>query len=474
MESPARRSQILDTTLAQLEAAQLVHRTDMGDPGREVTTFAFKHALVQDTAYASLLKQERKYLHRLAAKQIQQLYPQLLTENAARLAEHYWLGEEWASAADFAQRAGTNALRVYALREAMSHFDRTLEALDKLPDAAPAAVMDAILGWAQAAVRFRPYSEQTARLVRAEGLARAANDTVRLAQILYRAGSVQMASGHNLRAAPLFAECFALAEQLGDEQLTVVPTYFMGTVLVDSDPRAALDLFNRAIVLAKKHHNADALATTLGMKAMTHARMGDAAAARQEIQAALDALREVQSPMTESDVLLYAAWANLEMGDVAQGLALGQRGVDKALASENMDCLCYGFACVGFANLSSQNTTHAAELFREAIRRSRFSGAEQVENLAQSGLAMAKFFGGDAAGLSELEDAFRAAQAIGNQFGGAVAALTLGEIYLSRGDRANAQTMLDHAYDYFECTGLQPYRERVARSRTLVLEIQPQ
>lgn len=457
----------LDNNLTTLERVELVRALLDSE-------YLFKHALIQDTAYASLLKQERKVLHRVIANQIVELYPQQRTENAARLAEHYALAEEWAAAADFSQRAGTNALRVYALREAMSHFESAQHALAKLPDAAPTALMDAILGWSQAAVRFRPYAEQIERLAFAEKLARSTNDTARLAQILYRAGSAHMASGHNLRAAPLFAECFSLANELGDEQLTVVPTYFMAHVQLDTDPRGAIELFDRAIALAIKHNNADVLAAAHGVKAMTHARLGDANEASQEMRAALDVLGHVQSPMTESDVLLYAAWAHLDMGDVAQGLEYGQRGVDKAMSSENMDCVCYGFACLGFANLQAQNVTQAAEMFREAIRRSQFSGAAQVEQLAQAGLAMSRFFGGDLSALPELEDAFAQAQSVGNQFGGALVALTLGEIFLQSGDTTNAGKYLDHAYDYFDRAAIQPYRERAARARSQVMQTLPQ
>lgn len=452
--------------LAQLEQAQLVHALP-----EILLAYSFKHVLVQATAYETLLRHERRVLHGWVAETIERTYPEQLNDNAALLAEHYWLAEEWQRAAEYSQRAGANALRLYALREAMSHFERAQNALDKLDSAPLPDKIDALLGWSHAAVRFVPYAEQLQRLERAETYARALNDKLRLALVLHGEGSAHMARGHNLRAAPIFGECFALADELGDEQLTVMPTYFMGTLRQDDDPRAALTLFDAAIRLARKYHNADVVAAAAGMKAMTYARLGEASAAQDALVVAFTALADVKSPMTESDVMLYAAWSYLDMGDVARGLEYGQRGVDKAHASENMDCVCYGYTCLGFGNLRALNTGQANESFQEAIRRSHFTGATQVENLAQAGLAMTKIFGGDTSALADLEGALRDAQALGSQFSSALIAATLGEIYLRVGDAERASAYLDSAQSYFERTALRPYLEHTQALQAQVKQL---
>ena len=75
------------------------------------------------------------------------------------LAYHYWQGEQWEQAAEYSLRAGAGALEVYALREAIGHFDRAGAALEKVPDAPPEKVYDAILGWAEAAFKFKSRAE---------------------------------------------------------------------------------------------------------------------------------------------------------------------------------------------------------------------------------------------------------------------------------------------------------------------------
>lgn len=446
----------LQASLTELESAELVRRHDIAE-----AVYQFKHALVQDTAYAALLKGDRKVIHRAVAESLILNFPEQLDENAAELAEHYWRAEDWVGAAEFSRRAGTNALHIFAMREALSHFERARSAFQQIPDAAPEAMVDVILGWAQAAYGIRPFADQLEQLKAAEAEARARHDKPRLAQVLYRMGSVQMASGHNLRAEPIFAECFTLADELDDEQMTVLPTYFMGTLSMDRDPRRALTLFERALELARKYQNADVLAAALGTQAMLYARLGEAAQAQGKLRDALEALTDVRSPMTESDVLLYAAWTWLDLGDPARGLEWGQRGVDTALASNNMDCICYGFTCLGFAHLYSQHPQLARDAFQEALRRSRYTGARQVENLAAMGLATSKFFSGDASAVQELENAHEQAQAIGSGFSSAVSAQTLGEIYLEQNDIARASEFLDSASLYYTETGLVPYLERI-------------
>lgn len=74
----------LATTLQQLETPDLVRRLQESE-----LAYLIKHALVQDTAQESLLKQERKRLNRLVAETLEMLYAGRLDEIAARLAQHY-------------------------------------------------------------------------------------------------------------------------------------------------------------------------------------------------------------------------------------------------------------------------------------------------------------------------------------------------------------------------------------------------
>ncbi len=434
----------LEHSLAELLYSELVRAALDSEQ-----SYLFKHALVQDTAYQSLLKNERRAFHRAAAHALQSCYPDALDENAARLAEHYWHAEEWERAADFSQRAGTHALRVFAMREAMQQFERAQAALEKISDAPREKRIDAILGWADASAKYRPYAERLKALQDAEQLARVMEDKRRLAQLLYRIGSIHNLQGHNLRALLPLTECFTLIQELGDERYAVMPTYFMGMATLDPDPRAAVGLYDRAIELAECFQDDDMQAVSWSAKAWALARLGEFANARAASMRAQALLERVKSPMIASDVDLFTGWAYFEAGDAARGLEFGRRGLSKAHAADNMDCVCGAYLCVGFNQLMAQHTRDATDTFREAIRQSQYAGADAFENLGQMGLAVASYYTEKRDTLADLEKTYARARAMDDVMSMALIAEAMCEMLVERGEMERAEILLNETLQFY-------------------------
>jgi len=112
----------LNSSLTRLEAAQLVRRVAGDD-----AAYIFKHALTQESAYASMLKTRRVELHRLVTLTYEQLYADRLDEFAALLAQHCAEAGDDVKSLDYCLRAGDVAARVYANAEAITHYSRALE-----------------------------------------------------------------------------------------------------------------------------------------------------------------------------------------------------------------------------------------------------------------------------------------------------------------------------------------------------------
>ncbi len=117
----------LDTLLERGLLDRLEEKED-GSP-----TVTFHHALVQDVAYSRLLRRQRRDLHRRVAELAESLYG-AGDDVVDLLARHLYLGEAGTKAIDYLVRAGDRARLLYANEEAIVHFTRAAELVDREPE----------------------------------------------------------------------------------------------------------------------------------------------------------------------------------------------------------------------------------------------------------------------------------------------------------------------------------------------------
>jgi class 3 adenylate cyclase/predicted ATPase len=96
--------------------------------------YSFKHAFVQDAAYASLLKSRRQQLHTEVAKVLSDRFPEITTTQPEIIAHHLTEGGLTDQAIDRWQRAGRLAAERSANAEAAAHYNRALERLRTTPE----------------------------------------------------------------------------------------------------------------------------------------------------------------------------------------------------------------------------------------------------------------------------------------------------------------------------------------------------
>jgi class 3 adenylate cyclase len=97
----------------------------------------FKHALVRDAAYGSILMRNRRDLHRQIADGMIARFPGVAETEPEAVARHLTLAGEALTAAEWWLRAGRQAIRRGAPREAVAHFEAGLDALTQLPEDEP-------------------------------------------------------------------------------------------------------------------------------------------------------------------------------------------------------------------------------------------------------------------------------------------------------------------------------------------------
>ena len=122
--------QQLDDALAQLVNAELIFRRGT-PPDAEYT---FKHALVQDAAYGTLLRGRRQQIHARIAATLEDQFPEIVVTQPALLARHCAEAGLAEKAVVYWLKAGQQALARSAMTEAAAQLRKGLDALDGLPD----------------------------------------------------------------------------------------------------------------------------------------------------------------------------------------------------------------------------------------------------------------------------------------------------------------------------------------------------
>ena len=164
-------------SLARLTDAELIFCR--GTLPRAV--FLFKHALLRDAAYGTLLRGSRQALHARIAGALEERWPEVVEAQPELLAHHFTEAALHERALDYWQRAGERALRGAAYQEAIAHLDKALTAAERLTESPTLQVLRLRLCIAQgqALIHAKGYAapETTAAFSRARDLAAGVDDT---------------------------------------------------------------------------------------------------------------------------------------------------------------------------------------------------------------------------------------------------------------------------------------------------------
>jgi predicted ATPase len=120
----------LQRELGRLVEAEIVYQR--GVPPQSI--YVFKHALIQDAAYASLLKSTRQQYHQHIAQVLETQFPETVAAEPELLAQHYTEAGLIAQAVAYWRKAAQRAGERSAHMEAISHLTKGLELLETLPE----------------------------------------------------------------------------------------------------------------------------------------------------------------------------------------------------------------------------------------------------------------------------------------------------------------------------------------------------
>jgi len=313
----------LAAALDQLCAAELIFQR--GTPPE--ATYSFKHALIQDAAYQSLLRSRRQQLHARIATALEERFPEIARTEPELVAHHFTVAGDGARAVRYWHRAGLLATARSATTEAIAHLRAGLALLRSMPEATGLeADLQLALGGALAAARGHGVPETGEAFARAVELARASGRT----EVLYPALDGQVTchfSRAELGPALELAEAFlAAAREHAESAPAIVAHADIGIIHLS---RGALDLaeshFERAIALfdpARHGHlrltySYDFRVIAEGYLAWTCHALGFPDQARRRSEGSIAIAREVAHPLSLGFALARASAVHQLRRDVA-------------------------------------------------------------------------------------------------------------------------------------------------------------
>ena len=254
-------------------------------------SYSFKHALVQDAAYQSLLKSRCQQFHKSIAQTLENRFPDLKDTAPELIAHHYTEGGLAAPAVGYWRAAGERATDHFAHIEAIDHLRKALTALNTLEASGDYVEqeLDLRLGLVASMRLLDRYEDALEELDHAEALATAQNRSAALTRIHYSRGNIYFPMGNvegcltEHEAARKFAieagspedEARALGG-LGDAY------YMRGRMLT------AHDHFDRCIKLCQTHGFVGIEVAYLYMRATSHVYQIQFAEALDDCQAAIE------------------------------------------------------------------------------------------------------------------------------------------------------------------------------------------
>ena len=402
----------LKSALDRLTEAGLLFR--QGAPPD--AAYLFKHALVQDAAYGSLLREQRRVIHARIAEAIESQFREIAESQPELLGRHFSEAGHMQQAIRYLQIAGELAARRSANREAVTHFQKAEEFLERLPDRAAYADHELklliALGPALMATRSSTAPEIGNVYARARELAHSAGRIADVFPTIWGAWLVAVSGGDFATAGRLLDELFSIANTAKSDAFMLQahhaawPTFMMTGSFSD-----ARHHITRGLALYRRDAHGDQafhygshdpgvcayvcealIGTVIGFPDQGVAQIREALALANDLnhgETRVQALawaadlsqlrrepREVQhyvrlllpllemhgSPVGMANAMMLRGWALVMQGDTERGIATMGEGVSAWRATGSRFHLTYRLARAAEAHLVAGETEAGLEL----------------------------------------------------------------------------------------------------------------
>jgi predicted ATPase len=366
----------LQKGLAAMVEAELLYQSGVVSQAK----YYFKHSLIQETAYESVLRSRRQQLHLQIARALEEKFPAIAETQPEVLAHHCMAANLKEKAIGYWQRAGEMAVRRSANKEAMSHLTTGLELLKTLADAPERAqqelTMLATLGPPLIATKGYSAPELEKTITRARELCRKLDETPQLFAVMFKLCAYSLLRGEMKPAKEIGEQMLHLARTAQDPDLLLEACNGLGTALFylgelasarehfdkineiydpkqhsshafvyGQDPgvfglafgarvlgylgylKQAATKIEQALMLAQNLAHPFSLALAWHCAAEVHRQRGDAQASLECAERELELAREQGFPLWVAIAQIYRGWALARLGHHEEALATIPKGI---------------------------------------------------------------------------------------------------------------------------------------------------
>lgn len=459
-----------DTQLDTLQEKGLVRLATV----RPELEYLFRHALVQDAAYGSLLKQERRELHGQVGEALEALYPERSEELAPVLAMHFEQAGEPEKAISYLAAAGEHALKQNAIQEGFAAFDQAANLIDRLPvDATLSPVevarrrrqrIEIELGRARAGFSFlssdQAFDSLEKIVLEADELGDL--DLVSRVHMLIALGRLQAgASPEDPRVARSLKRLVEVGEQLGDPSILAMPLAFVGLSQVFAGPiREGVVALEQAVPLMQQRKDSIGAAFARGGLAVGYANLGEFDKANVAMANAKE-IADHGDLIAQLDALIMELMVRASEDRLDLAVPLARACVDRAEETGASACVLASSWVLGDALHRMGQFADARDVLQRGADVSLAVDRQVWRPTLQSWLRTSSAVLGEVAEGGNWEEALATARSIGNQVGEAGILAKRAEAEVAKGELDPAIADYAASASLLELLGMRPALARL-------------
>lgn len=357
-------------TLETLKALEMIQQTQVL-PEAE---YLFKHVLIQEVAYETLLLQRRRALHGQVGTALEEFYPDRLDEQGNLLYHHFRLAEQWEKAVHYGRQAAEKATKLCQFREAVALLEQVQDSLQRLPPdhAMQETLIDILLQQERLYETLGWRERQQAIIDQLLGLLRATEDLVRLAEVYVRQGELFTQLSRFAEAEHSLSQALTLRQTLSDKAGESSVLRSMGFLRWHQGKYEESRAYSEAaLAIDRQYGDATACALDLTNLGAVLRNLGDYEQALRYLEEALQLYEMMHNTSKIGPVLYNIANVYRHLGAHDQALEYYQRAYDLHVHNRNLLGQTFTLTAIAHIYWEQGKTQESIRLYKDVVQMTR-------------------------------------------------------------------------------------------------------